>query len=82
MLDSTQVKAVDKMKAAKNWWCDPSKEVDSSIRRYRARFCKASDLATSKLTHSPASVRLAHGLLIDLFTRGLQMIFRLDHRQT
>ncbi len=28
-----------------------NKEVDSSIRRYRARFCKAIDLANSKLTH-------------------------------
>ncbi len=26
-------------------------EVDPSIRRYRARFCKAIDLANSKLTH-------------------------------
>jgi hypothetical protein len=29
----------------------PSTELDSSIRRYRARFCKAVDFANSKLTH-------------------------------
>ena len=28
-----------------------STELDSSIRRYRARFCKAVDFANSKLTH-------------------------------
>ena len=30
-----------------------STELDSSIRRYRARFCKAVDFANSKLTHHP-----------------------------
>ena len=43
MLDSTSVRCCHLL----------STGVDHSIRRYRARFCKVSDLANSKLTYYP-----------------------------
>jgi hypothetical protein len=73
MLESTQVKTLE-MKGRKKlgqlnqrplnnreWCCNPrNTEVDSSIRRYRARFCKAIDFASAKLTTTIE--RLAYSL--------------------
>jgi hypothetical protein len=51
-------------------------ELDSSIRRYRARFCKVVDFANSKLTHHPGASNLDN-LIANYYHAALHQIQQL-----